>query len=289
MNKVSINGRLYPADKAGIPIFDRAYLYGAGAFETLRAYNGTPAFVDLHHARLRDNCAALQIPFRSSLTAFRAQLLAVLRENHARNVALRVTASQVGTTAIRRPRRGRSMITIFLRPLPRRTSALYRRGACVILVQDVHADPPSIGTIKSTSYLSKVLARNEVAAAHADEGLFMTSRDEIVEGTFTNLFVVHRGRVITPPLATGVLPGVTRYLVLFLAQSLGLPVVEQRLHPADLRRADELFLTGTTTEILPIREVRGLVRRRPGPVTHQLMEAYQQLVQFQVQAKGSPG
>lgn len=125
-----------------------------------------------------------------------------------------------------------------------------------------------------------MLARAEVAEAGANEGILCDSNGHVMEGTATNLFIVRGGKLYTSPVAAGVLPGITRALTLIIAKELRIPVREGTITKADLRKADEIFLTGTTTEIMPIRDVRKVTRKRlaPGPITERVMEGYQTLL-----------
>lgn len=283
MSKVSINGRLIPSNRAAISVFDRGYLYGEGVFESLRVYRGVPLFAELHLARLRDNCQRIGIRFTMSARAWQTMLHRIIRANRAVNAAVRVTVSVAGSAAVMpSATRLKTNVVAFIRPPIKRPPTLYRRGASVILIRSVVADPPAISTIKSTNYLSKLLARREVAAAHADEGLLCTAQSHIVEGTFTNLFAVLGGVLTTPPVHSGLLPGITRKIVLLLASQLRIPCRERFITIHNLKRADELFLTGSTSAVLPIREVRGVTRKTaPGPVTQRLAVAYQRLIASQ--------
>lgn len=281
MSKVYINGRVLPSRDATISVFDRSYLYGEGVFETLRAYGGAVAFVPEHFRRLTDNCTRLAIPLPFDAAGFARALQRTLDANHRRNAMLRVTVSPVGSgPSLRRPAECRTNVVILTRPLPPRDPRRNRRGADIILVRSVVADDPAIATIKSTSYLTRMLARLEVQRAGADEGLLANARGWLIEGTATNLFLVRRQHLYTPPIKDGALPGVTRHVVLRLAQQLGIRCHETHITTTHLRHANELFLTGSSTEILPIRSIRRLTTKRtiPGPITQQLMTAYRQVV-----------
>lgn len=280
MPTVFLNNRLIPAHQARISIFDRGYLYGEGAFETLRTYDGVPAFVGLHYARLATNCVRLNIPLPLTETAFAAGLRRVVRANRLRDAALRVTVSLRGTAAMPRPAHLRSNVVIHARALPTWSADLHRQGASIIVVRAVVGDAPQMAQIKSTSYLSKMLAREEVRRAGAHEGLILTANGHVLEGTASNFFIIRQSKLWTTPLGYGALPGITRALTLLIARWLGIAAVERPLRLADIQNADELFLTGTTSEILPVREVRGHTRQAaaPGPLTKHLMAAYKTLI-----------
>lgn len=280
MGSVYVNGRFFPPADARVSVFNRGYLYGEGVFETLRAYNGRVAFCNLHYHRLRENCAQLKIDLPLDEYAFERTLTKCLQGNKLRNAYVRVTVSPVGASyGIDRPAKMPTDVVIFCREFQGRPRSKYVRGAEIVLIKSVHGDPPEIATVKSTSYLTRMLARMEIQKAGADEGLLQDREGRVLEGSATNLFLVTNGRLSTPPLADGVLPGITRFVVMGLADSLGIPWREGHVRLANLKRAREIFLTGSTTEILPVRSVRGLTTKKaPGPVTRRLVAAYQQLL-----------
>lgn len=280
-HKVYINKRILSEEKALISIFDRSYLYGEGVFETIRAYNGRPAFCDMHYHRLKTSCEKLKIELPLDEYSFEHAVVKTLNANKLREAFIRVTVSPVGVSpGFARPKRVSTNFVIFAFAFKERPKEIYLNGAKVILIDSVFADDPFVAEIKSTNYLTKMLARREVVENNADEGLFQSRGGLILEGTATNLFLVKKGRIFTPPLADGCLPGVTRWVVLGLAENLGIPSKEKSIHVDDLIGADEIFLTGSTSEILPVREVAGLIKKTtaPGPTTHKLIMAYGQLV-----------
>lgn len=279
MTRVCINGRLVALAAAKIPITDRSYLFGEGVFETLRIYDGHPAFFTQHAARLAANAAALHIPLAITPPQLHAQIRRVLAANRLRDATVRICVSPCNPDLSLEPSpRARTNIVLFARAPAQRPAALYRRGARVILIRGLTGDA-AMAAIKSTSYASKMLARRHVRDAGADEGLFVAPRGIMLEGTATNLFVVHRGALLTPPIRDGVLPGVTRSVVLQLARAAGMRVRDARVTLATLRRADEVFLTGSTTEILPVREITELAHYRPPfAFARQLRRLYAQAV-----------
>jgi len=280
MHKVYINGKMFAEANAAISVFDRSYLYGEGAFETLRAYNGRPAFCDMHYHRLRANCEKLSIDLPVDEYAFEHAVIKTINANRLKNAHMRVTVSPVGVSVgIERPSKMKTNIVIFARPLKERPKEHYEKGARIVIVESVFADDPEMSEIKSTNYLTKMLARMEVSRKKADEGLLMNRSGSILEGSATNLFVVKDGVLFTPPLSDGCLPGITRWVVLGLAEGLKIPCRESSLRLTDIKKVDEIFLTGSTAEILPVREVAKLTKKSaPGPVTRRLMKAYKELI-----------
>ena len=280
MHKIYINGNLLAEANAVISVFDRSYLYGEGAFETMRAYNGRPAFCDMHYHRLRANCEKIRIDLPVDEYAFEHAVVKTINANKLKNAYVRVTVSPIGASVgLERPAKMKTNFVIFAKPLKERPKEHYEKGARVILVESVFADDPEMAEIKSTNYLTKMLARMEISGKKADEGLLLNRAGSILEGSATNLFVVKNGVLFTPPLSDGCLPGITRWVVMGLAEGLKIPCRESSLRIADLKKVDEIFLTGSTAEILPIREVIKLTKKTaPGPVTKALMNAYKGLV-----------
>lgn len=276
MNKVYINGKFFSEEKAKISVFDRGYLYGEGAFETLRSYNGKPAFIKEHFERIKNNCKQLHIKLPIDFKTFTAALTKVLTVNDIPNAALRVTVSNVGNMSIDRPSKLTQNVVIFARPAPHYSRRLYTEGAKIIVVRSVIGETEIAAQIKSTSYLSRMIARDEVNRAKADEGIVLSARGNILEGTATNIFVVRGEHILTPPIASGVLPGITRMKTIEYAKQLGLSVREAKIMLSQLDTCDEIFMTGTTREIMPIREVVGITKKAkaPGPITQQLLNEY---------------
>jgi len=157
-------------------------------------------------------------------------------------------------------------------PLHAPPLAAYREGVTVALVGDTPVGRPREPSAKTGAHLAHVLALRQARAAGAHEALTVDRDGFVIEGASSNVFAVKAGAVATPPLDAGILPGVTRAVVLELARAAGLPVREERLRPGDLARADELFLTSTAREILPVTRVGGqpVGTGAPGPLTRRL-------------------
>lgn len=280
-HKIYINGKFVPEISATISVFDRSYLYGEGAFETMRAYNGRPAFCDMHYHRLKSNCERLKIDLPLDEYAFEHAVVKTINTNKLKDAYVRVTVSPVGASiGLARPPQLKTNFVIFAKPFKDRPASLYKKGARLALVRSVYADDPDIAGIKSTNYLTKMLARMEVTEKNCDEGLFQNREGFVLEGTASNLFVVRKNRVFTPPLSDGCLPGITRWVVMGLCEELKITCKEASLYVEDLKSVDEIFITGSTSEILPVREVVKIVRKNnaPGPVTRKLMSAYKDLI-----------
>lgn len=275
--KVYVNGRLVAAERAKVSVFDAAFLYGEGLFETLLAVNGRIPFLSDHLQRLSEGARALHVPWPLSLQQLEAAIYKTLRVNGLDNAYVRVNLSAEEADVGRRQRKAtEAHLVIFAKPAEAYPARLYRNGARLIVIRNLINDPVGVATIKTTNYLAKMLARREVAARKADEGILLNARGRVTECAGSNLFVVKRGRLITSSVSEGVLPGVTRKWILKLARQQRIPVAEKRLTLPAVEQADEVFITSTLKGVMPVAfigqsRIKGKI---PGPITSRLAQAY---------------
>ena len=271
---VWLNGTFLPADEARVSIFDRSFLYGDGLFETVRVYGNRPFLWAEHLARLHAGAALLRLrlPYGDAeLSAAAAELLA---RNATPEALLRLHVSRgVGRRGY--SPRGADSPTVILSQHPVTPNApaapVTWKLATSSLRLPAH-DP--LTAVKSASKLLHILARAEAEDQGADEALLLNSAGKVAEATSGNVFWLADGRLFTPSLTDGALPGVTRAWVLRLAALLGLPAAERTATPADLRDAEGVFLTLSSLEVVPVPHLDGVALRQ-SPVTRRLHEAYQ--------------
>jgi branched-chain amino acid aminotransferase len=284
---VYVNGRISGADEAVIPVFDHGFLYGEGVYETLRTYRQQPFLFERHARRLRQSAAlmALEVPFSD------ADLLGRIRETMAAHPALdeayiRVLLTRgVGELSYNPAACPTPTLVIIIKPFPAPPEATFTRGIRVALVGVRRNHPQALNpAIKSNNLLNNALAMQEALKSGADEALMQNQAGELVECSQSNFFVVRSRAVLTPPLSAGLLPGITREFVMEVAGELGLRCQEARLTPADLKTADEAFITGTTREVTPVVAVddRPIGSGQPGPVSRQLLAAFRARVEAAV-------
>jgi branched-chain amino acid aminotransferase len=276
---VSLDGRLLPPARARISVFDRGFLYGDSIYEVLRTYGGEPFELEAHLRRLRRSAALIGLRLPLSMARLRARLAAALRAagNRESYVRLIVTRGE-GPIGLDPALAVHPHVIVLVRPLHPPPAEVYARGVSIRVV-DVRRnlrqaiDPAA----KTGNYLNNVLALREARARGGYEALMLDARGRVAEGSTSNVFAVFGRRVATPPL-DGILAGVTRDLVLKLARKLGHPAEERPLRRADLLRADELFLTSTLREVVPIARVDGrrVGRGAPGEITRRLLEAFRE-------------
>lgn len=268
-----VNDVFMPLSEARVSVEDRGFQFGDGVYELLRVYAGVPFRPAQHVARLARSAAALGIPLPYDSGRWEGLISeAVARSGYpSAKVYIQVTR---GAGPRDHAVRGALAPTVVMtvRALDAPNSALYANGASVITVPDnrwARCD------IKSVCLLANVLAKQQALDAGAFEALFV--RDGCVwEGATSNVMIVQGGTLLTPPEGPWLLSGVTRQETLSLARTAGFPVKEQRVMEADLFAAEEVFLTGTTIEVLPVVRVnnRPIGTGVPGPLTRLLMARF---------------
>ncbi len=276
-------GEYLPMGEARVSAVDAGLLLGAGLFETLRTYGGRPFRLGAHLARLRESGEALRILVAETDEQIAAVLDRLVAENGAGEARARLTATrgpvpEGGETDGAGPP---ATLLVTAGPIRAYPEALYRGGATVI-VSEIHANETDPRTYhKTTNYLSNLLALREARRGRAAEALRFNSRNHLAEGAVSNVFVVTGGRLLTPPVEDGLLPGITRAAVLEVADDLAIPAEQRSLTVHDLLDADEVFLTNSIMEVMPVArvEARAIGSGEPGPVTRRLAEAYRALVE----------
>jgi branched-chain amino acid aminotransferase len=274
---IYLDGKYVPEAEAKVSVFDHGLLYGDGVFEGIRAYNGRIFRLEEHLERLYDSAKTLDLKVPITKEEFTQVIREVLRRNNLTNAYIRPVVT-----------RGKGDLGLDPRKCPKATifviavewgamyGDLYEKGlkAVSVSVRRTPAEsmPPNV---KSLNYLNNILAKIEANYKGGDEAIFFDTNGYVSEGSGDNIFVVKNGVIITPPTLNN-LRGVTRMVVLEIAQSMGITIKEQNIGYFDLYSADEVFVTGTAAEVAPIREVDGRIIGigKPGPITRQMMAAF---------------
>ena len=273
---VYVNGELVPAERAVVPLLDRGYLYGEGLFETMRSYGGRIFALDRHLRRLLSSARELGLEFGVGEDDLARALMLTLEANGLSDAYLRLTVSQqCDAPGIESRAVERFTISIIARPLAD-PSNLHSQGANVVVLEPGSAPPAHLARHKTLSYLAYVRARAAARSALADEALLVNAAGEITEAATANAFFVREGRLTTPPVTCGLLPGVTREIVLELARSQGIEAIESIVRPADIPACSECFLTNSIVELQPVTSINGqpVGSGVPGPVWAALAAAY---------------
>jgi branched-chain amino acid aminotransferase len=276
----SVNGVVTPAADARVSVLDNGFTFGDSVYETLRTYGGRPFHLDRHLSRLRDSARRLGIAVPLADGDFAARVDAVLARAANEESYIRLIVSRgVGDISYRFERVAGPTVVVVVKPYEPLPARHYTDGIDVVVssVRRNHRLALDPG-IKSCNLINNILAMQEAQAKGAVEPILLNQEGDVAEGAGSNVFVVKDGGLLTPPLEAGILPGVTRALVLDLARGLGLRAREETLRVADLMGADEAFITSTLKELCPVRAIDGrpVGAGRPGPVTLKLLSAYRE-------------
>jgi len=259
-------------------VYDRGLLYGDAVFETVRFYDCEPFLWERHRRRLAASLAHFAIP--AGTDDLHGAALRVLARNRLRDAAVRITVTRGEGEGLLPSGRRAPTVLVAARPIPAVLPAQRRAGIRAITLPFGRGTGGFTRGHKTTEYLAAVSGRLVAERRHADDAIFVESDGAVSEGTSSNVFVVKRRSLSTPPLVSGCLPGITRALVLAEARRARFRVRTERLTVDRLRAADEVFLAASVIEILPVVRLDGrrIGTGDPGPVTRALQDRYARLV-----------
>ncbi|MFQ5587248.1 MAG: aminotransferase class IV [Nitrospiria bacterium] len=278
---VFLNDRFVPERDAKVSVFDHGFLYGDGLFETFRAYDGRIFALSQHLRRFSISARQLQLSI-PSLSFLEARLNESLEKNALNNAILRLTMTRGENRHPLRPDLCEtSTLVITVRSFSGLPEALYRDGVSADIVNTRRATPVGAGPfIKSLNFLNNILAKLEINPEQTFEGIFLNQEGMLSEGTTSNLFWISQGVLQTPSTDATILAGVTRDIILSLAEKEGLVIEEGLYPPKTLLSAEEAFLSNTGIELIPLVQVSGkkIGSGKPGPVTQKLHETFKNAV-----------
>ena len=248
---------------------DRGLTHGLGIFETLLALEGRPVVLEMHLERMRSGAERLgwQIADLGTVRmeeAIRGLLARGGLEHGRARVRIALSAGEGELRCLERGKDSLLWITAAAAPPPPESVAL-------VTAAFPRNEASPLAGVKCASYAENLVALDYARRNGADEALFHNTKGELCEGTTSNVFLVNGGRVLTPPLSSGCLPGTTRARVITLCCTLGIPVAEETLTPVDLAAAAEVFTTSATRGVVPVRSVDGAAYE-PGEITCRLRE-----------------
>jgi branched-chain amino acid aminotransferase len=287
---VYVNGRITSEDQAVVPIFDHGFLYGEGVYEVCRSYHGRPFLLDRHLARLRKSASliSLQVPINDD--GFAARIEDTMKAAGlspwtpgGQDAYIRLLLTRgIGELTYDPAATPVPTLVIIARPHKAPDPKTYSDGVAVAIVPIQRNAPAALNPlIKSNNLLNNALAMQRALASGGFEAVMRNHRGELAECSQSNLFVVSHGVVRTPPLEAGLLAGITRQLVVELCREEHFPCEETTLHDADLLEADEVFITSSTREIVPVVKVdhTEIKDGHPGAITRKLIEAFRAKVE----------
>ena len=272
---VNVDGRLSGEREAVVSVFDHGFLFGEGVYEVMRTYHHRPFLFEPHMRRLRASAERIALPIATTDAEIGARIAATIQAAQLPGEAyIRLLVTRgVGEIGYDPSLCPAPTIVVIVKPHVELPAAVYAEGVKIALVSVVRNHPSSVNPIiKSNNLLNNALASQEAQRRGAAEALMKNHRGEICECAMSNIFLVTKGVLRTPPVDAGILAGVTRAFVMDLAGKAGIPTREDVLREEDLASADEAFFTSTTREIVPVSRVDDLVigGGKPGPITTQL-------------------
>tara|TARA_Y100001968_G_scaffold202326_2_gene185800 strand:- start:172 stop:1029 length:858 start_codon:yes stop_codon:yes gene_type:complete len=279
--KVFINGTLYNKEDAKVSVYDHGFLYGDGVFEGMRSYAGTVFRMKEHLDRLWESAEKIQLTIPMTKEEMSDAVNATLAANEIEDGYIRLVVSRgegtLGLDPNKCPTPNIIIITDFITLYP---DEFYQNGLEIITAKTIRNHPGALDPrIKSLNYLNNILAKIEGLAAGCVETLMLNHKGEVAECTGDNIFIVKDGKLLTPPVEAGVLEGITRGAVMELAAGDGVEVVESTMTLEDVYSAEEVFLTGSAAEIVPVIKVDGkqIGDGTPGLITRRVADLYSQL------------
>lgn len=268
-----LNGAVYPITEASLSPWDLGWLVGEGVFDTLVVRLGRCIALREHWERLQHSCQLLGLfpPTEAQLKEIIDQLLTANQMTEAR-VRVTLTSGPIPFASPIDPAKQTLMVTFA--PLP-----IWPAAECVCLSPWAINPAGALNGIKSVSYGESARSLRYAKSVGCGEALLLNTRNEVSEGSGSNVFLVIDGSVITPPLSSGCLPGVTRLLVLQACRDFNIACNEEPIPLSLLERCEEAFLTSATRGVHPIERLNTRVLKVPGPITVRVQNAYSSLVE----------
>jgi branched-chain amino acid aminotransferase len=278
---IYLNNRLVPDNKATVSVFDHGFLYGDGIYETLRAYDGVVFKREDHIERLFHSASLIGLKIPKSPAQIKTAVYKTIEANRLREAYVRITVSRgqgpIGLDPALCPR---PTFVIMARPFKGYPSSYYKNGVKVAIVSTRRNYNRSMNpAIKSLNFLNNILAKTEAKEVRAYEAIMLNHLGYVAEGTISNIFFVRNGILHTPETGVGILNGITRMTIIDVAKKLGVRLKEGRFRPRSLYSADEVFISNTTMELMPVSMVdKKRISRGAGSITKMIHKEYKRKV-----------
>lgn len=280
--KIYLNDKLVDRSEAKVSVFDHGLLYGDGIFEGIRLYQGCVFKLEEHLERLEHSAKAIMLELPWTRGEIAEAVCQTCRENGLQDGYIRLVVTRgEGSLGLSIKNCTSPQLIIIADSIQLYPEEFYENGLKIITVPTRRCNPAALPpTVKSLNYLNNILAKIEAQHLGYHEAIMLNDQGYVAECTGDNVFVLQKGELITPAASAGALKGITRDTVLEIASGIGVPCREANLTRYDLWVADELFLTGTAAEIVPIVEVdaRPIGTGRPGELTGRFLEAFRSRV-----------
>ncbi len=278
--KIYIDGAFYDKDEAKVSVFDHGLLYGDGVFEGIRAYNGRVFRLKEHLSRIEASAKAVYLELPQTLKKIEEAVIETVRQNRLRDAYIRLVVTRgMGDLGLdMRKCRGNASLIIIADKIELYPQAYYEKGLDLVVSTIRQRGPDQLpAQIKSLNYLANILARSEATRAGAHEAILLNHEGYVTECTGDNIFFVRDGRIFTPPVSAGILEGITRQAIIEICRDdLNNPVVESLFTPAEIFRAQEVFLSGTGAEVIGAVKIDGhlIGNGQPGPLTRKIVSLF---------------
>lgn len=276
--KVSVNGKILEEGEAFVSVLDRGYLFGEGLFETFRSYDGALPFIDRHLKRMEWGATFIGLPFPHP-NDLKSAVKELLKATGLPNGRVKIILSGKNAAGFRPvvPTDALDItVVIGCEKFAPRPDEEYENGVTLSVIRSVKNMPPPLSNLKSLSSLEKMIARREFLEKDAFDGILLDAQGNVTETTSSNIFWVSGGKLFTSPVSIGLLPGVTREIVIEIARAEGIEFAERAIDVEGLKESSEVFLTGSTLEVMPVTEIdRDVIGGgSPGKITKRLRELY---------------
>lgn len=280
--QIFINGNYYTPEQATISVFDHGFLYGDGVFEGIRVYEGNIFRSRQHLDRLYDSAKTIRLEIPYDKTTLEQHVVETVRKNQLQNAYIRLIVSRgSGGLGLDPDRCSTPNVIIIADQVSLYPQELYEKGLPIVTAATRRNLPTALDPkVKSLNYLNNILAKIEAKQAGVMEALMLNAEGYVAEATGDNIFLVKNQKLITPPTYVGALDGITRQAIIDLAGKLNIEVKEIPFTLYDVYTADEVILTGTAAEVIPVIEVDGrtIGDGKPGPIMKKLLQEFQALV-----------
>ncbi len=280
---IYLDGKYVPEEEAKVSVFDHGFLYGDGVFEGIRSYNGRVFKLREHLERLYESARSIMLEVPLGMEELEEATLETLRRNGIRDGYIRHVVSRgVGDLGLDPRKCKKASLVIIASRIVLFPPELYEQGLKVVTVATRRNIPDALEPkIKSLNYLNNIMVKMEANRAGVLEAIMLNNQGYVAEGSGDNIFIVRRGRLLTPPTYVGALEGITRRVVMELAAARNMQVKEEPFTRHDLYTATECFLTGTAAEVIPVVSVddRVIGDGHPGPISRQLIADFHKLTQ----------
>lgn len=280
---IFFNDRFLPIKEASVSVLDRGFTLGDGIFETLRAYGGNIFCLEDHLVRLFDSAKKIFIEIPYSKNRLSEIIKETLKKNQFQEAYIRITITRgESPPGLTLPQASSPTVVVYAKKYPNLPKKYYDQGVKIATFPNSATKTSTINPqVKSCNYLSQILIKELAKRKDAFEGIILEDDNKVTEGTVSNIFIVKDKKLKTPELSPFILPGITRKIILELAQKIKIPSEETQLTLENICHADEIFICNTGIEILPVSHVDSIQigNGTPGEITNILRQRFLKTVE----------